>query len=100
VYTEITDSCSICQVLLTGVVARLVCKIGPPGSGRRAVGALNDTSVDVGTVPDLFGLVWPNFRPKSCSNLKISGRILQSFRGPSRCAEQRLHRMSKLLFAA
>ena len=63
-YTEITDSCSICQVLLTGVVARLVCKIGPPGSGRSAVGALNDTSVDVGTVPDLFGLVWPNFRPE------------------------------------
>ena len=37
-------------MLLTGVVARLVCKIGPPGSGRSAVGALNDTSVDVGTV--------------------------------------------------
>ncbi len=31
----------------------------------------------VDTVPDIFGLVWPNFRPKSGSKSKISGRILK-----------------------
>ena len=31
----------------------------------------------VGTVPDILGLVWPSFRPKSGSKSKISGRILK-----------------------
>ena len=34
----------------------------------------------VGTVPDILGLVWPSFRPKSGSKSKISGRILNNFR--------------------
>ncbi len=29
----------------------------------------------VGTVPDILGLVWPSFRPKPGSKLKVSGRI-------------------------
>ncbi len=41
----------------------------------------------VGTVPDILGLVWPSFRPKSGSKSKISGRILKSFRGPFSSAE-------------
>jgi hypothetical protein len=36
----------------------------------------------VGTVPDILGLLWPKFRPKSGSNSKISGRILKTCRGP------------------
>jgi hypothetical protein len=41
----------------------------------------------VGTVPDILGLVWPSFRPKSGSKSKISGRILKSVRGPFSSAE-------------
>ena len=29
----------------------------------------------MGTVPDVLGLVWPSFRPKSGSKSKITGRI-------------------------
>ncbi len=36
----------------------------------------------VGTVPDIWGLFWPSFRPKSGSKSKISGWILIYFRGP------------------
>ncbi len=36
----------------------------------------------VGTVPDVFGLVWTSFRPRSGSKSKIPGRILKSVRGP------------------
>ncbi len=46
----------------------------------------------VGTVPDIVGLVWPSFRPKSGSKSQISGRILKSFRGPFSSAEQRIER--------
>ncbi len=35
-----------------------------------------------GTVPDIFGLVWPSFRPNSCSKSKISGRIV-GYPGPT-----------------
>ncbi len=41
----------------------------------------------VGTVPNILGLVWPSFRPKSGSKSKISGRILKSVRGPFSSAE-------------
>ncbi len=43
----------------------------------------------VGTVPDILGLAWPSFRPKSGSKSKIAGRILTSFRGPFSSAEMR-----------
>ncbi len=42
----------------------------------------------VGTVPDILGVVWPSFSPKSGSKSQISGRILKSFRGPFSSAEQ------------
>ncbi len=42
----------------------------------------------VGTVPDIFGLVWLRLWPKSGSRSKISYRILDSFRGPFRGAEK------------
>ncbi len=35
----------------------------------------------VAAVPDILGLVWLRFRPKSESKSKISGRVLTSFRG-------------------
>ncbi len=41
----------------------------------------------VGAVPGILGLVWPSFRPKSGSRSKISGRILERFRGPVSSAE-------------
>ncbi len=41
----------------------------------------------VGTVPDIVGLVWPSFRPKSDSKSKISGRVLKSVRCPFSLAE-------------
>jgi hypothetical protein len=34
----------------------------------------------VGTVPDILGWDWPNFRPQSGSKSKISSRILHSSR--------------------
>ena len=43
----------------------------------------------VGTVPDILGLVWPSFRPKSGPKSQISGRILKSVRGPFSSAELR-----------
>ena len=42
----------------------------------------------VGTVPDILGLVWPSFRPKSGSKSKIPGRILKCFRGLFSSAER------------
>ncbi len=39
------------------------------------------------TVPVIWGLVWPRFRPKSGLNSKISGRIRKSVRGPFSSAE-------------
>ncbi len=47
----------------------------------------------VGTVPDIWGLAWPSFRPKSGSKSKIYGRILTSFRGPCSSAEKTPHRL-------
>ncbi len=41
----------------------------------------------VGTVPDILGLAWPSFRPKSGSKSKIPGGILKSFRGPFSLAD-------------
>ncbi len=41
----------------------------------------------VGTVPDILGLVWPRFRPKSDPKSKIPDRILKSVRGPFSSAE-------------
>ncbi len=43
----------------------------------------------VGTVPDIWGLVWPNFKPNSGSESKISGRILNNSRDPFSPAELR-----------
>ena len=50
----------------------------------------------VGTVPDILGLVWPSFRPKSGSKSKISGRIPKHFRGPFRSADSGLLKMPRL----
>ncbi len=41
----------------------------------------------VGAVPDILGLVWRSFRPKSGSESKISGRILKISRGLFSSAE-------------
>ncbi len=40
-----------------------------------------------GTEPDILGLVWLSLRRESGSKSKISGRILESFRGLFRSAE-------------
>jgi hypothetical protein len=53
----------------------------------------------VGTVPDVLGLVWPSFRPKSGSRSKISGRILNIYRGPFSSAESgALKSVSRVVF--
>ncbi len=44
----------------------------------------------MGTVPDILGLVWPNFSPNAGSKSQISGRILKSFRGHFDSAERLL----------
>ncbi len=49
----------------------------------------------VGTVPDILGLVWPSFRPKSVLKSKSSGRILQSVRGPCSSAGSKEKAASK-----
>jgi hypothetical protein len=41
----------------------------------------------VGAVPDILGSVWRSFRPKSGSESKISGRILNISRGLFSSAE-------------
>jgi hypothetical protein len=52
----------------------------------------------VGTVPDIWDLVWLSFRPKSGSKSKISGQILQSFRGPFSRAEINMARLFRRIF--
>ncbi len=49
----------------------------------------------VGTVLDIWGLVWPSFKSRPGPQSKISGRILKGFRGPFSSAELSFLRMSR-----
>ncbi len=43
----------------------------------------------VGTVPGIWGLVWPSFRPEPGSKSKLSGRIRKRLPGPFGAGEKR-----------
>jgi hypothetical protein len=58
------------------------------GIGQESFGVVVCWFVD--TVAYILGLVWPSFGPKSGLVSKISGRILERFRGPVSSAEQRM----------
>ncbi len=48
----------------------------------------------VGTMPGILGLSWLRFRPESGSNSKISGRVLNNYRGPFLAQSQRGFRIT------